>query len=273
MSRSFKFAVLSICTLLLYQCSPLSIFAQSNSTSNRSSSDSIGGKEHESNIYGVELGMDVPTALRMVFENANRKPGDEKPDALKREGKGQKDVRVLFSTLPKGELQIVFSEGKFVKEILLFYKDERLVDDLRLPYSSGIGNSTISDTAPMRATVQNSGLIDKSIEEFSASKIGTVDDQTAKRIGNVERNDGDLIKGGRFDDRYTVGFTDNLRQQRIWWRDEKTDRDFRVRVAFAGKKLTDSGGKFVASIVQKTITITPNDEKAFDAYFQNKGKQ
>ena len=46
--------------------------------------------EHESNVYGVTIGMDVPTALQTVFVNANRQPGQEKPDAKRNEGKDKR---------------------------------------------------------------------------------------------------------------------------------------------------------------------------------------
>lgn len=100
---------------------------------------SIGGPEHEDNVLGVKIGMDVPTALRTIFENSGRKPGQEKPDAKRNEGKDNKDVRVLYKGLKDGEVQIVFAEGKRVKEITLVYGGPIPVDSLRLPPSSGIG--------------------------------------------------------------------------------------------------------------------------------------
>ena len=102
---------------------------------------SIGGKEHEDNILGVSIGMDVPTALETVFRNAQRKPGQERPDAKKNEGKDKRDVRVLYKGLKVGELSIVFAEGKWVKEIMLIYAGPIPVDTLRLPYSSYIGEA------------------------------------------------------------------------------------------------------------------------------------
>ena len=46
-----------------------------------SQTQSIGGKEHDDQILGVRIGMDVPTALKAIFENSGRKPGHEKPAA------------------------------------------------------------------------------------------------------------------------------------------------------------------------------------------------
>ena len=96
-------------------------------------------KEHEDNIYGVKIGMDVPTALKAVFVNANRKPGQEKPDAKRTEGKDSKNIRVLYK-LEKGELQIVFAQGKVVREILFKYAKYLRRDDLRLIPNGNIGN-------------------------------------------------------------------------------------------------------------------------------------
>lgn len=102
------------------------------------STKSIGGEEHDSDIYGVKIGMDIPTALEMVYNNAQRKPGQEKPDALKKEGKDNADIRVIYKDLPKGELQIVFAEGKVVREIVLTFKKPIQYSDLRLAYSGNI---------------------------------------------------------------------------------------------------------------------------------------
>ena len=102
---------------------------------------SMGGKEHEDNILGVGIGMDVPTALETVFRNAQRKPGQERPDAKKNEGKDKRDVRVLYKGLKAGELSIVFADGKWVKEIMLIYAGPIPIDTLRLPDSSNIGTA------------------------------------------------------------------------------------------------------------------------------------
>ena len=229
-------------------------------------SQSIGGPEHASEIYGVTIGMDVPTALEAVFVNAGRSPGQEKPDALRKEGKGGKDIRVLYKDLPKGEVQIVFAGGMYVKEVSLLYKVPPLLDDLRLPFSSTIGSTrdTANETSVTGVGAQSPAVLDgTSIEEFSATKTVGNEKLSARRVGNISRSQSDLLDGTRYDDRYSIGFADNLKQQKIWWRDEKTDRGYRLKVAFIGKKLTESGAKFVASIVQKTIAVTPGDEDDF----------
>jgi hypothetical protein len=125
---------------------------------------SIGGKEHEDNVLGVRIGMDVPTALETVFRNANRKPGQEKPDAKRNEGEGKKDVRVLYKDLKVGELQLVFANGQWVKEILLIYAGPIPIDSLRLPYSSDIHEAMSGERYDDRYTV---GYIDTNkLEKF-----------------------------------------------------------------------------------------------------------
>ncbi len=176
---------------------------------------SIGGKEHETEILGVKIGMDVPTALQMVFINANRKAGQEKPDSKRNEGKDNKDIRVLYKNLPQGELQIVFAEGKVVKEIALRYALNQTIENLRLPSNGGSGVA---------------------------------------------------LSGERFDDRYTIGFTDSKKQERLWWRDERNENGFSQRIAFTSGNITKnpSNGE---QIILKTITVTPGDEAKFARAF------
>jgi hypothetical protein len=102
---------------------------------------SIGGKEHDDNILGVKIGMSVPEALEIVFVNGHRQPGQEKPDALRHEGPDKKDIRVLYDNLKVGRLQIVFAQGRWVKEIALDYSVPPLYDELRLAPSGNIGDA------------------------------------------------------------------------------------------------------------------------------------
>ncbi len=196
------------------------IFAVSVSAQAKNDSvKSIGGEEHESNIYGVKIGMDIPTALEAVFKNANRKPGQEKPDAMKKEGKDNKDVRVLYKDLPKGDLQIVFDEGKYVREIALTYAEKKNIDDLRLASSSDIGVAT---------------------------------------------------SGQRYDDRYTIGFVDNKKQEKLWWRDEKIGDDYEIRFSFLSGNILKDSTLWWQTVVQKAISIKPGDEKKFSKAMSNK---
>ncbi len=186
------------------------------SKKNESAQASIGGREHDAEILGVKIGMDVPTALQAVFVNANRQAGQEKPDAQRKEGKEGKDIRVLYKNLPQGDLQIVFADSKVVKEIVLTYALEERTENLRLPSNGGVGAAA---------------------------------------------------SGERFDDRYTIGFTDNKKQERLWWRDEKTEKGFRQRIAFTSGNLSKSGSIGQDSIAYKTISVTPGDENKFAGAF------
>jgi hypothetical protein len=103
------------------------------------------GDAHAATVFGVEIGMDVPTALQAVFVNAQRKPGQERPDAKKNEGKDNKDVRVLYK-LGEGNLQIVFAEGKWVKEIFFEYAKPLATDDLKLLDSTATFANTGGET-------------------------------------------------------------------------------------------------------------------------------
>jgi hypothetical protein len=160
MEQSFRLATVwarfCLCLVLLALATP-SFEAQEQTKS-------IGGKEHEDNILGVHIGMDVPTALESVFRNANRHPGQEKPDAKRNEGKDKKDVRVIYKGLKAGNLEIVFADGQWVKEILLAYAGPIPIDTLRLPYSSDIGEAMGGERFDDRYTV---GYVDTNkLEKF-----------------------------------------------------------------------------------------------------------
>lgn len=185
----------------------------------------IGGPEHEAEILGVRLGMTVPAALEAVFVNAKRKTGQERPDAKRNEGKDNKDVRVLYKDLEAGELQIVFAQGQYVKEIVLTYKKPKTADDLRLAQSGSINVQSTRDSI-----------------------------------------DGVVQQGGIYDDRYTIGFTSDRKEQKLWWRDEKTPQDFRVRVRFMTAKFAPNSVTIAnKTIVSKIVSITPGDESKFAA--------
>ncbi|HKP73859.1 MAG TPA: hypothetical protein VJT82_13030 [Pyrinomonadaceae bacterium] len=200
--RSSTRALAALLLLVLGVAAPQS-FAQEKS---------VGGKEHDDNILGVKIGMDVPTALQTIFENSGRKPGQEKPDAKKNEGKDNKDIRVLYKGLQAGDVQIVFADGKYVKEIVLDYASKPHNEDLRLP---------------------NTGFI------------------------------GGAMAGQRYDDRYTVGFTNDKQEQNFWWRDDKTAEGYRVRVGFISKKLVEERSASNKTITRKIITVTPGDAEKF----------
>lgn len=173
---------------------------------------SIGGKEHDDNILGVKIGMSVPEALEAVFVNGNRTPGREKPDAMRHEGRNNEDIRVLYNDLKSGKLQIVFAEGKWVREITIAYASPRPVDELRLPTSSNISVA---------------------------------------------------MDGQRYDDRYTVGYTDTTKLEQFWWRDETSAAGYRARIGFVSGKLTVGTSRNVGSVARKVLSVTPGDEEKF----------
>ena len=192
--------------------SVLLVFASGSVCAQSQDVRSIGGREHEDNILGVKIGMSVPDALQAVFVNANRKPGQEKPDAMRKEGKENQDIRVLYNDLKVGKLQILFADGKWVREVTLVYASPLPVDNLRLPFSSNISVA---------------------------------------------------IGGQRYDDRYTVGFTDTNKLEQFWWRDEPTPAGYRVRIGFISGKRTVGGSRDVTSVARKIMSVTPGDEEKF----------
>src|SRR5258708_35419990 len=74
---------------------------------------------------------------------------------------------------------------------------------------------------------------------------------------------GEVTSGERFDDRYTIGFVDSKKQEKLWWRDEKTDKGYQVRLTFLSGNLTKDTTMWWQTIVQKAITIKPGDEDTF----------
>lgn len=259
------FQIFGTCLVLAFLSGGLNnALAQTKDVPKKSDTKSIGGKEHETNILGVTIGMDVSTALETVFVNANRKPGQEKPDAKKMEGKDKKDIRVVFKNLPDGELQIVFADGKYVKEMILVYAKPPLVDDLRLSYTGSLGNgsslvttSTVGSNAPgvERGELStNTKVLDGTQE---------IDGFNATNLANTDRRRGEGLDGARFDDRYSVGFTDNQKLQRIWWRDEKTAQGYKVRFQFVSENKLKPGASVVVKIAQKIIFLSPENEKEF----------
>ncbi len=240
MKKLFEMMNLSLVLAIIFLV--VNINAQTKDDKKSSETKSIGGKEHEANIYGVTIGMDVPTALETVFINANRQPGEEKPDAKRNEGK---DIRVVYKNLPQGELQIVFADGKFVKEMVLIYTKPPLLDDLRLPFTSSLGNSsgliTTSTVGGRNPDVERGNL-----STNTAVLDGTkeIDGYNATNSGNTDRRRGEALEGTRYDDRYTIAFTDNQKLQRLWWREEKEKQGYKIRVQFVSEKTTKAGSKF-----------------------------
>ena len=183
--------------------------------------------EHDDQILGVRVGMSVPEALQAVYEHTATNPAPLKPDALKEEGKEKKDVRVVYKSLKEGELQIVFAGGKtgFVRAVTLNYTKQPTMTDLNLPPTGSIDVMTVRNDA--YANVLNEGQI--------------------------------------YDTRYSVGFTDDRKNERYWWRDERRPEAYEVRVGFISKKITGQGLGAVDDriIARKVVMVKPGDEERF----------
>lgn len=109
-------------------------------------------------------------------------------------------------------LQIVFADGRFVKEVVLTYHNRPSIDALRLAPSSDIGVAS---------------------------------------------------SGERFDDRYSIGFVDSKKQEKLWWRDVETD-GYEVRLAFKSGNSLKDGQLWWQTVSQKGITVAPGSEKDFE---------
>ena len=184
--------------------------------------------EHDAAILGVRVGMTVPEALQAVYEHTATTPPPQKPDALREEGKDKKDVRVIYKNLKEGELQIVFAGGRngFVREVSLNYSKQPTMDDLNL---------------------QPTG------------SITAVADRGGEAYGDT------LNAGKKYDDRYSIGFTDERKTERYWWRDEHAQGAYDVRVGFVSEKLTGKGEGAMAgkTIARKVVMVKPGDEEKF----------
>jgi hypothetical protein len=182
--------------------------------------------EHEDHILGVRVGMSVPEALKAVFEYTATSPAPQKPDALKEDGKDKKDIRVAYKNLKEGELQIVFAGGRqgLVREITLIYAKQPTMSDLKLPPTGSINVMTVRNDA----------------------------------LENV------LNEGQVYDTRYSVGFTDEQKTERYWWRDERTPGGYSIRVGFISKKITGKTFQVDRTVLaRKVVMVKPGDEKKF----------
>ncbi len=214
--------------------------------------------EHVASILGVTIGMTVPEALETVFVNAKLKPGQEKPDAKRSEGEDKKDVRVVYKKLDVGELQILFAGGTHVAEVTLSYTNPPLVDDLRLPETGSLGNSTSLITT---STVGRDGQLSGRTEVLDGTK--EIDGFNAANLSNIDRRRGEALEGKRLDDRYSVAFADGLKQQKVWWRMEKSPGGYSVSVQFVSEKRTKAGADFVLRVEQKTVMVAKDDIEKF----------
>jgi hypothetical protein len=184
--------------------------------------------EHQDQILGVRVGMSVPEALKAVYEHTTTVPAPQKPDALKQEGKDQKDIQVVYKHLDEGELQILFAGGKsgYVRAVTLSYAKQPAMSDLHLPPTGSI-------------------------------KVMTVRSDSLSDV----LNDGQI-----YDTRYSVGFVDDRKQERYWWRDESAVAGYTVRVGFISKKVVGARQDPIEQriIARKIVMVKPGDEDKFE---------
>ena len=175
-----------------------------------------------------------------------------------------KDIRVVYKNLPLGELQLVFADGKYVREIVLIYAKPPVLDDLRLPFTSSLGNSsslvTTSTVGGRSADVERGNL---STNTNVLDGTREIDGYNASNTGNIDRRRGEALDGTRYDDRYTIAFADNQKLQRLWFRDEKSPQNYKIRLQFVSEKVTKAGANQVVKITQKVIFLIPESEKDF----------
>jgi hypothetical protein len=79
--------------------------------------------------------------------------------------------------------------------------------------------------------------------------------------GNVL--DSALNSGTKIDDRYSVGFTDDRKTERFWWRDEPHKDGYAVRIGFVSGKLNSGGAMAENVITRKVLLVKPGDEGKF----------
>lgn len=79
--------------------------------------------------------------------------------------------------------------------------------------------------------------------------------------GNVL--DSQLNSGVKIDDRYAVGFTDDRKTERFWWRDEPRKEGYSVRIGFVSGKLNSGGAMAESVITRKVLLVKPGDEAKF----------
>jgi len=90
-----------------------------------------------------------------------------------------------------GELQIVFADGKYVRELILIYAKPLLLDDLRLPFTGSLGNSTsltTTSTQPPPPPGSDRGKLSTDTSVLDGTK--EIDGFNATNAGNVDRRRG-----------------------------------------------------------------------------------
>jgi hypothetical protein len=99
------------------------------------------------------------------------------------------------------------------------------------------------------------------------SKQPTISDLRLPQTGSIASSgnvlDSALNSGERYDNRYTIGFTDNRKTERFWWRDEQGKEGYSIRIGFVSGKLNSGGAMADSVIVRKVLMVKPGEESKF----------
>ena len=138
-------------------------------------------------------------------------------------------------------------EGKDKKDIRVLYKSLK-EGELQIVFAGG-RNGFVKEVS------------------LNYSKQPSMSDLYLPSTTSIERS-GDVLNsqlnsGVKIDDRYSVGFTDDRKTERFWWRDEREPAGYEVRVGFISGKVSVSGAIGDRIIVRKVVMVKPGDEEKF----------
>lgn len=138
-------------------------------------------------------------------------------------------------------------EGKDKKDIRVVYKNLK-EGELQIVFADG-----------------NNGFVRE--VTLTYAKQPTVSDLRLPQTGSIAASgnvlDSSLNSGERYDNRYSIGFTDNRKTERFWWRDERGKEGYSVRVGFVSGKLNSGGAMADSVIVRKVLMVKPGEEAKF----------
>ena len=138
-------------------------------------------------------------------------------------------------------------EGKDKKDIRVVYKNLK-EGELQIVFAGG-----------------RSGFVRE--VTLTYAKQPTVSDLRLPQSGSIAASgnvlDSALNSGERYDNRYTIGFTDNRKTERFWWRDEPGKEGYSIRVGFVSGKLNSGGAMADSVIVRKVLMVKPGEEEKF----------
>ncbi|MBC7930921.1 MAG: hypothetical protein H7Z38_10210 [Rubrivivax sp.] len=169
------------------------------------------------------------------------RPGMSVPDALK--AVFEHTATAPAPQRPDG----LKEEGKEKKDIRVVYKNLK-EGELQIVFAGG-----------------KSGFVRE--VTLTYAKQPTVSDLRLPQTGSIASSgnvlDSALNSGERYDNRYTIGFTDNRKTERFWWRDEQAKEGYSIRIGFVSGKLSSGGAMADSVIVRKVLMVKPGEEAKF----------